>query len=521
VVVALDRCEVTLTLRVDHDALEDLPALWSRLAAPLSRAGTGELAVIGYTGADREPDVLAFAGSSPWPVLDVLRVQDGRWWSLTCPNGPTCCPPGEPYQPDPAVTAPLALATGSPAASREDLAACLLPGPPVLVEGVAALLPLDPVPADEALLHAVHAAHTERADGPIPLGPAQAALLLHAVSTTRVRDTSCAWHDDAAWWLWTDLIHATPPGWLAPPATLLAVTALQQGNTPVARLAAERALHADPGYRLARLVVGLIEAAVHPSAIRDAMAHAVQEAMNAHHRRNNDTDNDTKEITMTDHGSHATIHPGGYVTLDVRAWLDQRTGGPIDELTADLHQWASPTTEAPTTEAPTTEAPSDWLETAQTWVTDRGFEPASPEQAVTDVIAHVETRLDAEVWILRGTAPGWGPVAVVGINHEPPVVYADACTDSWDWFDADSVDITCPDGHGWTWRTGRELVTADGSFTTLSVVFGPDLDAPFTPCPHWRAYQAGQRPKPCGCGGAPWIICPVCGRRCDVHLPTR
>ncbi|WP_143447409.1 hypothetical protein [Kineosporia sp. R_H_3] len=144
---------------------------------------------------------------------------------------------------------------------------------------------------------------------------------------------------------------------------------------------------------------------------------------------------------MINPDSRVTIHPGGYVTVDVLVWLDQRTGGPIDELTTALQNWASRPDAAP-----------DWLENAQTWMTTSGFEPTSPELAVTDVIAHVETRLDAEVWILRGIHRDWGPVAVVGINHDPATVYADACTDSGDWFDADSVDITCPGGHGWTWQ---------------------------------------------------------------------
>ena len=209
---------------------------------------------------------------------------------------------------------------------------------------------------------------------------------------------------------------------------------------------------------------------------------------------------------------HARIEPGGYVVIDVDAWLDQRTGGPVDELTTDLLRWAA-THPKGSQRAPTDR---DWAATAREWMAGRGFEVADH-----DLIAHVETRLDATVWILRGSRPGYGPVAVVGVNNEPPSVCADVCTDSWDWFDADSVDIACPGGHGWTWRTGRELLTADGSFTTLTAVFGPGLDAPFTPCPHCAAHAAGQGPEPCGCDGAPWIVCPACGRRCDVHLPTR
>jgi hypothetical protein len=433
------------------------------------------------------------------------------------------------------VTAPLAFCGVSPAASRDDLAACLRPGPTELVDAVAALLPLDPVPPDDALISALDTAHAERENGPIPLGPRQATLLLHAVGVTRVRDTCCAWHDDAAWWLWTDLLHATPPGWVTPAATLLAVTALQRGEATLAQLATDHALAADPGYRLAQLVAGLIEAAIHPRLIRDAMAYAVREAaaeagaVRRHADHPHPTTPDTPTGTATDAtdttketpmGNNATIEPGGYVTVDVNAWLDQRTGGPIDELTADLHRWADTHPDSdpdPDTGTGTAVTPAgrNWTATARSWCQDSGFELAEAE-----LIAHIETRLDAEVWILRAQAPASGPIAVVGVNNQPPAVYADACTDSWYWFDADSVDITCPDGHGWTWSTGRELVTADGSFTTLTVVFGPDLDAPFTPCPHCRAYQTGQRSEPCGCGGAPWIICPICGRRCDVELPT-
>ena len=109
---------------------------------------------------------------------------------------------------------------------------------------------------------------------------------------------------------------------------------------------------------------------------------------------------------------------------------------------------------------------------------------------------------------------------MIGIDHDPPTVYADTCTDPGDWFDADTVNIHCPTGHGWAWRTGRELVTADGSFTTLTAVFGPDPHAPFTPCPDCTAHQHDRRTTRCGCDRTPWIICPTCGRRCDVELPT-
>jgi hypothetical protein len=217
-------------------------------------------------------------------------------------------------------------------------------------------------------------------------------------------------------------------------------------------------------------------------------------------------------------GIHARIEPGGYVTIDTPAWLEQRTGGPDPDLTRDLHAWAATHTDTGEPTAPDRLAlVRNWPATARAWCTARGHETPEP-----DLIAHTETRLDADAWILRVTTDGGYKVAVVGINHDAPTVYAEVpYMDPWEWFDADSVDLCCPCGHGWTWRTGRELVAADdGTFTTLTVVFGPNLDAPFSPCPNCTAHHLGQRATPCGCDGTPWIICPTCGHRCDVELPA-
>ena len=102
-----------------------------------------------------------------------------------------------------------------------------------------------------------------------------------------VRDSCCAWHDDAAWWLWSDLIHAAPPGWIAPVATLIAVTAYQRGNSILAQLAARHALIDDPDYQLALLVDGMVTAQIHPDIVRYAIGAAVREAT-AEHQRDED-----------------------------------------------------------------------------------------------------------------------------------------------------------------------------------------------------------------------------------------
>lgn len=223
-------------------------------------------------------------------------------------------------------------------------------------------------------------------------------------------------------------------------------------------------------------------------------------------------------------GTHARIE-NGFISIDTRAWLDQRTGGPLQELTTDLRTWAA-------TQDPRLAAPAEdpgavdtfaWRQLTLAWCAARGH--TGPERldplAGPLVIAHEGTRLDREVWLARAVTPDGGPIVVVRLDDDTPAVYDDHVTDTADWFDADTVDIGCPGGHGWTWRTGRELIDgATGSFTTLTLVWGANLDAPFTRCGDCAAHDTGRRAAPCGCDGTPWIVCPVCGQRCDVHLPT-
>jgi Domain of unknown function (DUF4192) len=277
VVLALHAGRIALTMRVAAPDPTDAPLIWRRLAKPLAEAATDDVAVVGYLPAEQEPLLLEFADASPIPPVDVLRVHDGRWWSLTCPNGPDCCPPGEPVTADPAVTAPLIARAGAPAASRADLASCLRPGPAVMLDAVAVLLPLDPLPPAQALFGALVDAHADRVDGPLSLGPGSAALLLQALADVRIRDVCCGWHDDAAWWLWTDLIRVTPSAHVPAVATLMATTAYQRGDVVLARLATEHALAADSGYGLARLMHAAINAHLHPAVIRETLAVALAE----------------------------------------------------------------------------------------------------------------------------------------------------------------------------------------------------------------------------------------------------
>jgi hypothetical protein len=279
VAVALHRGRVAVTLRVDATRMvaDDMPGVWDRLARPLAEAGTDHVAVIGYLPAAGQDLLLAFAGACPAPVLDVQRVHDGRWWSLTCPNGPDCCPPGQPVAADPALVAPLIAAAGAPAVSRDEVAACLEPGPVDQVSAVAGLLPVSPAPPPATLFRAVVDAHTACVDGPIRLPAQRAALLLQALQDLRIRDLCCGWSDDASWFLWTTLVRYAPASHVPPVAALIATTAYQRGDTVLARMAAEHALAFDPGYGLGQLMLGVAQAQIHPATVREILTGALAE----------------------------------------------------------------------------------------------------------------------------------------------------------------------------------------------------------------------------------------------------
>lgn len=211
------------------------------------------------------------------------------------------------------------------------------------------------------------------------------------------------------------------------------------------------------------------------------------------------------------------IDPAGHLVIDTRAWVDLRTGGPEPALTTDLRRWARQHDEdirdgadGPDEPPPKRTGPHR----ARAWCHDRGHQVREPS-----VIVHAETRLDAQVWVLLASASDGRRLAVIGINHDPPTVYLDTTCDPWWWCDADSVVITCPDGHSWVWHSGREVLTATGRPTTLTTVFGPSLDAPFSICPNCTAFHLGSRTIPCTCDRSPWLLCPTCEQRCSLTLP--
>jgi hypothetical protein len=107
-----------------------------------------------------------------------------------------------------------------------------------------------------------------RAGTPVT-SPGQLAWLAVVLAEIPVRDA--AWtrmdpaHRHAHQQFWTTLTRLAPAPYTAAPATLLAITAWQDGNGALAQVALDRALDARPDYPMAQVIREVIDLAVPPS----------------------------------------------------------------------------------------------------------------------------------------------------------------------------------------------------------------------------------------------------------------
>jgi hypothetical protein len=229
-------------------------------------------------------------------VRELLRVQDGRYWSYLCRN-PACCPAeGVPFDVRSHPAAAVMSAAGLAAyPDRAALASTIAP-----LAGQRARIRDEAVSRATARLTAL-TAKASAAGGPDPLrlvtaegrcavreaidryraggqvtGADRLAWLVVSLAQLPVRDDAWArmvpGHREAHLRLWSDLVrHAAGP-WLPAPAALLAFTAWQCGEGALASIAVERALDADPGYSMALLLGDILDAGVPPSAAQLPMS---------------------------------------------------------------------------------------------------------------------------------------------------------------------------------------------------------------------------------------------------------
>lgn len=328
VFVLLAGRRVVATARYDLPNREELAMVWPSLSAVVAQAGADAALLVGYAASDAASDadsdvdslLVRCAATAPVPVLDVSRVDAGRWWSLTCTD-PTCCPPGavipdhesrgRPHE----LSVPLAVLAGSAVApSRRSLAEALAPAPAAVRARVAAHLDhLTRSSSDSSADSSSGAwsaadryavldqARRDRLARPVPVTELDAARLLHALtnpttptgttgttgaSDTAVRDACCGWTDqDAAWWLWMDLMPLAPASHVPVVASLIAVAAYSRGDGAMAVIAAQHALDAAPDYALAQLLLDLAQVAIAPdtfnAGLRRAAANALTTLLNA------------------------------------------------------------------------------------------------------------------------------------------------------------------------------------------------------------------------------------------------
>jgi hypothetical protein len=283
------RGQIGVVFRYDLPPLEHMPEVVNHATSILARQNMARAVVVGYgTGQQITPRADAFrqgAAAAGLDLKDVLRVDEGRYWSYLCTE-PSCHPaegtPLEAERPDGA-----ALDTIGPARpSRQALAATIAP----LTGSQEALMREAGQQAEQAAreladhgggqavyqarLDAVESAvSTYRSGGTI--SNQQHAWLAQALTDIRVRDS--AWsrmepkHAEAHRRLWTDLVRRAEPGNVAPAASLLAFTALQDGQGALANLALDRATHDDPDYSMAHLLGCVSQAAIPPSELKPPM----------------------------------------------------------------------------------------------------------------------------------------------------------------------------------------------------------------------------------------------------------
>jgi hypothetical protein len=212
-------------------------------------------------------------------LAEALRVDAGRWWSLTC--SAACCPAaGTPYDASRSpVVAALILAGRQALPSRSAMAALLDPvGGAARQEMTAAH---EQVNRELALRTGVagfsrwaardgarRVRAALRAGGQVP-DPLDVAWLATHVARIPIRDRAWACMRQGALdvhrELWGELVRRAAPELTVAPACLFAFAAWLDGEGSMARIAVDRALAQDPGYSMGLLLEEALDRALPPS----------------------------------------------------------------------------------------------------------------------------------------------------------------------------------------------------------------------------------------------------------------
>jgi hypothetical protein len=294
------RGRVKVTLRYD---LPDPPG--AGVAADIAAHAVGivgsqrltAMTAIGY-GTETLVDPVAYAlrdaaRQAGIELPDVLRVEDGRYWSYAC-GDEACCPAaGMPIDPAASPAAAAIAAAGFPVlADRAAVAAQIAPLGGIAAESMRQATRRAERHAGQLLgkvrksarlgaarqmiaaagLNAVGALIATYRGGGRYATDYQLAWITVALRDLRVRDDAWARMDpehlDAHRRLWIDVTRRAQPGYVAAPASLLAFVAWQAGDGALANVALDRALADEPQYSMALLLRQVITAGAPPALAR-------------------------------------------------------------------------------------------------------------------------------------------------------------------------------------------------------------------------------------------------------------
>lgn len=197
----------------------------------------------------------------------------------------------------------------------------------------------------------------------------------------------------------------------------------------------------------------------------------------------------------------------GYHLIDTDAWVRQRTGEPVPELTDALGEFLAHPVFADY------HPRIDTTARMQLWCAARGW--TTGEETT---VCHDHSCLREPVSIVLATDPDRAAYALVQVGTDTPQVLADLTTDEGYWYQVESVDIVCAGGHRWTWTDHTSLLDQTGHFLRLADLFGCHRGAPYAECRDCLAYDDGGRDEPCLCDNRYTIYCPTCGQRCRLEL---
>jgi hypothetical protein len=196
-----------------------------------------------------------------------------------------------------------------------------------------------------------------------------------------------------------------------------------------------------------------------------------------------------------------------YYRIDTPTWLNRRVGSRHDERSAALQDFAR--SEVFDLYHPAIDIAGRmqlWCAAHQFFVGDGAlfeYDDSCLTQTLTIVLA-------ATSGVPREA------LALVSVDRAAPEVFADVTTDEGYWRDAETITITCPGEHHWTWDGGSSLHGADGSEYRAADLF--NAGQVISRCRDCAAFDDDTTDTMCACVGVA-IYWRTCDQRCQAGQP--